>query len=97
MELLLEEINNVSLQMTRMYSADRFMDLVYSYPDGSNNGQLSSATVVSSMLNLAHFDVLIWPTWTAPDGNIPGWTGGAKWNYSKRSVAATLPERRSRD
>ena len=39
---------NALLQMTRMYSADRFMDLMYSYPDGSNNGQLSSATVAGT-------------------------------------------------
>ena len=42
---------------------------------------------LSSISNLAHFDLLIWPTWTAPDDKIPGWTGGAKWNYSKRSGA----------
>src|ERR1039457_2239190 len=46
--------------------------------------------------NLAHFDRLIWPTCTAPDEKIPGRTGGAKWNYSKRSGWGTRPERRSK-
>ena len=39
---------NALLQMTRMYTADRFMDLVYSYPAGTNNGQVSSATVAGT-------------------------------------------------
>src|ERR1043166_6286255 len=47
--------------------------------------------------NLAHFALLIWPPWETPDGKIPGWTGGAKWSYSKRSGAILRPERRLRD
>src|ERR1044072_4067269 len=42
--------------------------------------------------NLAHFALLIWPPWETPDGKIPGWTGGAKWSYSKRSGAILRPE-----
>ena len=42
-----------------------------------------------------HFDTLIWPHLAARDDKIPGWTGGAKWSYSKRSGAGELRERRS--
>ncbi len=39
---------NTLLQMTRMYTADLFTDLNYSYPAGTNNGQVSSATVAGT-------------------------------------------------
>ena len=41
---------------------------------GGENGWVRSS-------NLAHFAHLNWPNCTSPDGRIPGWTGGIKWNY----------------
>jgi hypothetical protein len=51
----------------------------------------------SSLSKLANFDRVIGPApWQLRDETIPGWTGEAKWNYSKRSGVGARPGRRLR-
>src|ERR1035438_8144010 len=38
----------------------------------------------------------MWPPGQPRDDKLPGWSGGRKWNYSKRSGGDTRPERRSK-